>query len=563
MTLHPADVYGQRSDAHNFRNARTMNETEEGQDGLNVKQAEKKFEAPSAGNPSDSKNTKDEVIDSLRKQLNEKNLLLNKLKARAKEFVAESNSEKKKLTTAIRSLQKQLQVKVETETSLGKRVAELSEKLAELELLKTSSKSSPASNTQTGNTINGNTNAISEIESLTKKLKVLQKENFEKEDLIKNIKEDKLQLEELLRQSSGQVDFQLQALKQKLSNAEHDKETAENKKNKLKIELDSLIKQKNKMEAENRGLEAVIDKLKDEAKERKNSMKAFKAQLTQKLEESQSKQEKLDELLKESKNEHEKMKGLFNSSQENLSNKRMEVQSLKEEVEELNADILKYKTKHAILSKENEISSKEIAVKIAQKEEELKSHKKKRMTAKTEIVTMAKNLEKHQDLLRTTVHTLKTNIAPKASEQILALKSSQNKIDELIKRLDNSYVVSDSTPRKREGSLTSSQSMNSSSTYKTNKQRWQDEPGEALSNVQSEMNLAIDQINVLNAKLKVLNDALDTSQSDESYAGGSLSMKSGIRKGRSETCLSRLRKVFSNDSGRARKYAKVIDENEI
>ena len=48
------------------------------------------------------------------------------------------------------------------------------------------------------------------------------------------------------------------------------------------------------------------------------------------------------------------MKGLFNSSQENLSNKRMEVQSLKEEVEELNADILKYKTKHAILSKENE-----------------------------------------------------------------------------------------------------------------------------------------------------------------------------------------------------------------
>ena len=65
--------------------------------------------------------------------------------------------------------------------------------------------------------------------------------------------------------------FQLQALKQKLSNAEHDKETAENKKNKLKIELDSLIKQKNKMEAENRGLEAVIDKLKDEAKERKNS----------------------------------------------------------------------------------------------------------------------------------------------------------------------------------------------------------------------------------------------------------------------------------------------------
>ena len=287
-------------------------------------------------------------------------------------------------------------------------------------------------------------------------------------------------------------------------------------------------------------------------------MKAFKAQLTQQLEESKSKQEKLDELLKESKNEHKKMKGLFNTSQENLSNKRMEVQSLKEEVEELNADILKYKTKHAILSKENEISSKEIAVKIAQKEEELKSHKKKRMTAKTEIVTMAKTLEKHQDLLRTTVNTLKTNIAPKASEQILALKSSQNKIDELIKRLDNSYVVSDSTPMKRGGSLTSSESSNSSSTYKTNKQRWQDEPGEALSNVQSEMNLAIDQINVLNAKLKVLNDALDTSQSDESYAGGSLSMKSGFRKGRSETCLSRLRRIFSNDSGRARKYAKVM-----
>ena len=453
---------------------------------------------------------------------------------------------------------------METESSLGKRVAELSEKLAELELLKTSSKSSPALNTQTGNTINGNAKAMPEIEALTKQIKVLKKENFEKEDLIKNIKEDKLQLEELLRQSSGQVDVQLQALKQKLSNAEHDKETAENKKNRLKIELDSLIRQKNKMDAENRALETVIDKLKDEAKERKNSMKAFKAQLTQQLEESKSKQEKLDELLKESKNEHKKMKGLFNTSQENLSNKRMEVQSLKEEVEELNAEILKYKTKHAILSKENEISSKEIAVKIAQKEEELKSHKKKRMTAKSEIVTMAKTLEKHQDLLRKTVNTLKTNIAPKASEQILALKSSQNKVDELIKRLDNSYIVSDSTPMKRGGSLKSNESSNSASSYKTNKQRWQDEPGEALSNVQSEMNLAIDQINVLNAKLKVLNDALDTSQSDESYVGGSLpSMKSGFRKGRSETCLSRLRRIFSNDSGRARKYAKVIDENEI
>ena len=108
------------------------------------------------------------------------------------------------------------------------------------------------------------------------------------------------------------------------------------------------------------------------------------------------------------------------------------------------------------------------------------------MTAKSEIVTMAKTLEKHQDLLRKTVNTLKTNIAPKASEQILALKSSQNKIDELIKRLDNSYIVSDSTPMKRGGSLTSNQSMNSASSYKTNKQRWQDEPGEALSNVQSE-----------------------------------------------------------------------------
>ena len=103
-------TYGKKGNAHNFRNARTMDETEGGKNGFNVKQSEKKFEAPSGGNPSDSKNTKDEVIDSLRKQLNEKNLLLNKLKARAKEFVAESNGEKKKLTTAIRSLQKQLQV---------------------------------------------------------------------------------------------------------------------------------------------------------------------------------------------------------------------------------------------------------------------------------------------------------------------------------------------------------------------------------------------------------------------------------------------------------------------
>ena len=106
-----------KGNAHNFRNARTMNETEGGKNGLNVKQLEKKFEAPSAGNPSDSKNTKDEVIDSLRKQLNEKNLLLNKLKARAKSL-SPSQTARRKLTTAIRSLQKQLQVKVETESSL-------------------------------------------------------------------------------------------------------------------------------------------------------------------------------------------------------------------------------------------------------------------------------------------------------------------------------------------------------------------------------------------------------------------------------------------------------------
>ena len=181
---------------------------------------------------------------------------------------------------------------METETSLGKRVAELSEKLAELELLKTSSKSSPGFKHTNGEYNKRQHKCNFRDRGLTKKLKVLKKENFEKEDLIKTLRRINCNWKSCYAKVVV-VDFQLQALKQKLSNAEHDKETAENKKNKLKIELDSLIRQKNKMDAENRALETVIDKLKDEAKERKNSMKAFKAQLTQQLEESKSKQEKL------------------------------------------------------------------------------------------------------------------------------------------------------------------------------------------------------------------------------------------------------------------------------
>ena len=50
---------------------------------------------------------------------------------------------------------------------------------------------------------------------------------------------------------------QLEALKQKLSNAEHDKERAENKKNIIKIELDSVVKQKTEIDVQNRKLESM------------------------------------------------------------------------------------------------------------------------------------------------------------------------------------------------------------------------------------------------------------------------------------------------------------------
>ena len=105
---------------------------------------------------------------------------------------------------------------------------------------------------------------------MQKQIQKLIKDNDEKDDLIQNIKNDKLQLEQLLRQGSGQQDLQLEALKQKLSNAEHDKERAENKKNRIKIELDSVIKQKNDIDQENRNLEKTIELMKNEAKERKN-----------------------------------------------------------------------------------------------------------------------------------------------------------------------------------------------------------------------------------------------------------------------------------------------------
>ena len=62
---------------------------------------------------------------------------MNKLKARAKAFVTESNVEKKKLTAAVKALQIQLKEKIEAESALGKRVADLSAKIAELELSST------------------------------------------------------------------------------------------------------------------------------------------------------------------------------------------------------------------------------------------------------------------------------------------------------------------------------------------------------------------------------------------------------------------------------------------
>ena len=513
-----------------------------------------------------SPNSDVKMVETLKKQLSEKNLLLNKLKARAKAFVTESNVEKKKLTAAVKALQIQLKEKIEAESALGKRVADLSAKLAELELSSTNNNNNNNITTANSNTppptttITNNNDA--EIQLLQKQIQKLTKDNDEKDDLIQNIKNDKLQLEQLLRQGSGQQDLQLEALKQKLSNAEHDKERAENKKNRIKIELDSVIKQKNDIDQENRNLEKTIELMKNEAKERKNKTKAFKNQLTDQLNESKVKYEKINESLHNTESELQKMTNLFNSSQENLRNKRVEVISLSEEIIELKSEIVKFKTKHEILSKEKEISTKEIAVKIAKKEEELKSHKKKRMTAKTEIVTMAKTLEKHQDLLRSTVHTLKITIAPKASEQILTLKSLQNKVDELVKRVDASYRANDATP----SPLPSPKNRNNNNNNNnTTKQRWQDEPGEVLSNVESEINFATDQIAVLGEKIKRLKLALenDDNNNNNSNMGTPNKRRNSLDKNKSENCLSRLKSLINGGGNGRSNYAKVVDENEI
>ena len=117
------------------------------------------------------------------------------------------------------------------------------------QILNKSSSTAPGNN---DNNINQHTLDSSHVQlaSLKKQVSQLKKENDEKDDLINNIKNDKLQLEQLLRQGSGQQDVQLEALKQKLSNAEHDKERAENKKNRIKIELDSVVKQKTEIEGQ-------------------------------------------------------------------------------------------------------------------------------------------------------------------------------------------------------------------------------------------------------------------------------------------------------------------------
>jgi chromosome segregation ATPase len=516
--------------------------------------------ASDSSNGINSEDKNHQVFEVLKKQLSEKNLLLNKLKARAKAFVAESNTEKKKLTAAVKMLQTQLKQKVENETALGKRIVDLDAKLAEAKIApKSVDTDSNSSSRAPGNNDNNNNKHTSDsshvqLASLKKQVGQLKKENDEKDDLIQNIKNDKLQLEQLLRQGSGQQDVQLEALKQKLSNAEHDKERAENKKNRIKIELDSVVKQKTEIDDQNRKLESIIEVLKNEAKERKTATKAFKNQLTDQLSESKIKYGKVNEALHNTEAELQKMRDLFNSSQENLGKKRVEVANLIEEVSELKSEIVNFKEKHDILSKEKEISTKEIAFKIAKKEEELKSHKKKRMTAKTEIVAMAKKLETHQDLLRSTVQILKSDIAPKASEQILALKSLQNKIDELVKRLDVSYIANES----QSSPIPSSKKRSSSDT----KQRWQDEPKEVLSNVESEINLATDQITILGGKIERLQVAFENDQNDIVTPDRN-KRRNSLDKSKPENCLSRLKSLISGGSNGRSNYAKVIDENEM
>ena len=62
-------------------------------------------------------------LEALQKDLEAKDLLLNKLKERAKVFVQQSKGEKKQLEAKVKSLQDTLAKKVETEGLLAAKIA--------------------------------------------------------------------------------------------------------------------------------------------------------------------------------------------------------------------------------------------------------------------------------------------------------------------------------------------------------------------------------------------------------------------------------------------------------
>jgi chromosome segregation ATPase len=483
-----------------------------------------------------------EEVARLKGEVEEKTVLLNKLKARAKDFVNKSNTEKKQLQTEILSLKDQLKSKAETEVLLGSRVAELGAKCAELE---------------SGGGGGGGKEAKETIQRLTGRCEALMAQ-------LTTSKNEMVELEKQISAGENRGEVQVGALRQKLSNAEHDRDRAENMKRKVKEELKIAIAQRTGLEEENNSLKSRVDALKAGAKDRKRTTKAFVDELNARLEKTEEALRGKERDLAECLSSNASQKDALGALSTQLEEERSKAESVEEKCAELDAQIESIRLSHESLSKEKEKSSLETKEAIAKKELELQSHKKKRLTAKSEIVNIAKSLEKHQDVLKSTVHAMRTLISPRASEQVLSLKSLQGKVDDLIKRVEPTYIIPNTpaSPKHGKPHTTGFGADSSASLGKTGKSNFLQEPSEVLSGVESELQAAISAVNLLESKISRLVHALD----NEGGGGGSAATPgsrrrrgSGLmtRASNNNSCLSRLCPKFISDYSN---YSKVTDD---
>ena len=481
-------------------------------------------------------------LEALQNDVEAKDLLLNKLKERAKVFVQQSKGEKKQLEATLKSLQDTLAKKVETEGLLAAKIADLGARCAELET-------------------NGGVAAPSaaQVDEMTKQLEMAKRRAAEVEAALVKLHGEKVELEQSSHNVDHQMEVQVGALRQKLSNAEHDRERAENMRLKMKDELNAALSQRLDMENHVSGFKDTIRRQSDELKALRQSAEATAASLNARAEKAEGRLKEAEDALMERREEREKLRDEI----EKLSNKLLDEQKQKGSFEEalnaLRTEMEDMRSVHEHLHKEKEQSTLETKEVIAKKELELQAHKQKRMNAKSEIVNIATSLERHQDVLKSTVHGLRMLIFPCASEQVLSLQSLQSKIDDMIKRIDPSYIIpiTASSPR--------ASSEGTFGHLSDDPKKFLKIPTEILSRVESEMQVSITTLGLLDSKLKRLREAIEDSgggMDGMNTPGGKIRRGRFGRSGRGSGGISVFAKIcpkfFASSA-----YSKVLDPSDV